>query len=407
MEQLQKLYSDILHHGRWSGNRTNMKTVKLFGYFMRFDMEEGFPLSTTRKLYVRSVIHELIWFLKGDTNIRYLIENNVHIWDEWALTEDQTRQVEIPYQARIEMYAQNREMSLDAAHDLHHNLSNTRGFKFSLAELDAAGVPTHSIEIIREKGELGPIYGEKWRRWNTGATDMRGEPVRIDQIQYVVDTLRKNPNSRRIMVTALDPKDLPDERYSPQENVLAGRQALAPCHTMFQLGTLPMSIQERFDWAAQKYEENKETMEGNDIWRAFYEAYIDPAGKDFDWNDALHEELDRLGVPKHYLSLMLYQRSADCYLGVPTNIASYALLLSMLAHVTNMVPYEFIHALGDTHLYENQIDNVKEVLNRTPKSLPKLWLNPEIKEINDFTADDIRIIDYNPHPALEKVEVAV
>ena len=263
-----QVYLDLLTHVMKSGaeksDRTGTGTRSVFGAQMRFDLNAGFPLVTTKKLHLRSIIHELLWFLKGETNIAYLKQNKVSIWDEWA----------------------------------------------------------------DENGELGPVYGKQWRSWQCpdGST--------IDQIQWLVDEIKRNPDSRRLIVNAWNVADL-------------SKMALMPCHAIFQ----------------------------------FYVA----DGK---------------------LSCQLYQRSADLFLGVPFNIASYALLTHMIAQVCGLGVGDFVHTLGDAHIYSNHFDQVNEQLSRTPRVLPSLYLNPEVKDLFAFTFDDIRIDHYDPLPAI-KAPVAV
>lgn len=263
-----KQYLDLLHlivtEGVQKGDRTGTGTLSVFGHQMRFNMQDGFPLLTTKKLHLKSIIYELLWFLKGDTNVKYLQEHGVRIWNEWA----------------------------------------------------------------DENGELGPVYGHQWRSW----PDYKGGT--IDQIQQVVDALRHNPNSRRMLVTAWNPAEVED-------------MALPPCHCLFQ----------------------------------FYVAN----GK---------------------LSLQLYQRSADTFLGVPFNIASYALLLQMMAQVAGLEVGDFIHTTGDTHLYLNHLEQAKLQLTRTPRTLPKMQINPDVKSIFDFKYEDFELTDYNPHPHIA-AEVSV
>lgn len=264
MHQYQALMTRILEEGTEKSDRTGTGTMSVFGHQMRFNLEEGFPCITTKKLHLRSIIHELLWFLKGDTNIQYLKDNNVRIWDEWA----------------------------------------------------------------DENGDLGPVYGKQWRSWET--TDGRI----IDQMANVIEQIKTNPDSRRLLVIAFNPGDVE-------------KMALPPCHAFFQ----------------------------------FYVAN----GK---------------------LSCQLYQRSADVFLGVPFNIASYALLTMMVAQVTGLKAHEFIHTLGDAHLYMNHLDQAKLQLTREPKPLPKMKMNPDIKNIFDFTYEDFELIDYDPHPHI-KAEVSV
>lgn len=264
MKQYLELLQHIMDHGTKKEDRTGTGTISTFGYQMRFNLEEGFPLVTTKKLHLKSIIHELLWFLKGDTNIKYLQEHGVRIWNEWA---------------------------------------------------DA-------------NGDLGPVYGHQWRSW-TGAN---GET--IDQISDVIRQIKTNPDSRRLIVNAWNVADLP-------------KMALAPCHCLFQ----------------------------------FY-------------------------VADGRLSCQLYQRSADVFLGVPFNIASYALLTLMIAQVCGLKPGEFVHSFGDVHIYNNLVDQVKLQLTREPRPLPVMKLNPEVMSIYDFTYEDFTLVGYDPHPAI-KGEVAV
>ena len=274
-------YLDLLRHIRENGtkkaDRTGTGTLSVFGYQMRFDLGEHFPLVTTKKLHLKSIIHELLWFIRGETNIDYLKRNGVTIWDEWA----------------------------------------------------------------DETGSLGPIYGAQWRSWPAP------EGQSIDQLAEVVEQIRIRPDSRRHVVSAWNPADLPDESIAPDENARAGRMALAPCHCLFQ----------------------------------FYAA----DGR---------------------LSCQLYQRSADCFLGVPFNLASYALLTLMVAQVTDLKPGEFIHTIGDAHLYLNHLDQVDKQLSRDPLPPPKMRLNPERKRLDDFVFEDFELIGYQSHPPI-KAPIAI
>ncbi|UPG93402.1 thymidylate synthase [Luteibacter aegosomatissinici] len=264
MQPYLELLRHVLEHGADKADRTGTGTRSVFGWQMRYDLAKGFPLVTTKKLHLRSIIHELIWFLQGDTNIAYLKENGVSIWDEWA---------------------------------------------------DA-------------NGDLGPVYGRQWRAWPTADGKV------VDQIAWVVEEIKRNPDSRRLIVSAWNVGELP-------------KMALMPCHTMFQ----------------------------------FYVAN----GK---------------------LSCQLYQRSGDIFLGIPFNIASYALLTHMIAQVTGLEVGDFVHTLGDAHLYSNHIEQAQKQLAREPRALPKLVLNPEVKNIFGFRFEDVSIVDYDPHPAI-KAPVAV
>ena len=273
-----KQYLDLIKHVRDNGigkeDRTGTGTKSVFGYQMRFDLSEGFPMLTTKKLHLKSIIHELLWFLKGETNIEYLKENNVKIWDAWA----------------------------------------------------------------DENGDLGPVYGHQWRDWNSEG---------IDQIAEVIETIKTNPDSRRMLVSAWNPSVLPDTSVSFSENVANGKAALPPCHAFFQ----------------------------------FY-------------------------VTDGKLSCQLYQRSADIFLGVPFNIASYALFNMMMAQVCGLEPGDFVHTFGDAHIYNNHIEQIDLQLSREPKTLPKMKINPDVKSIFDFTYDDFTLEGYEPHPHIKgKVSV--
>jgi thymidylate synthase len=273
-----KQYLDLVNHVLKSGNeksdRTGTGTKSVFGYQMRFDLSEGFPMVTTKKLHLKSIVYELLWFLKGDTNIKYLNENGVKIWDEWA----------------------------------------------------------------DSNGDLGPVYGFQWRNWNNNG---------IDQIVDVIEALKSNPNSRRILVTAWNPGVLPNTDKSFEENVANGKAALPPCHAFFQ----------------------------------FY-------------------------VHNNKLSCQLYQRSADIFLGVPFNIASYALLTEMIAHVCGYESGDFIHTFGDAHIYNNHIDQLNLQSSREIRKLPILKIKRKVTDIFDFKFEDFEILNYNPHPHI-KGKVAI
>ncbi|WP_412851762.1 thymidylate synthase [Ectothiorhodospira shaposhnikovii] len=272
MHSYLQLLQQLLEQGTEKSDRTGTGTRSLFGHQMRFDLARGFPLVTTKKLHLKSIIHELLWFLKGDTSTAYLQANGVRIWDEWATAD----------------------------------------------------------------GDLGPVYGRQWRSWPLPGGG------HVDQISQVVEQIRTRPDSRRLIVSAWNVADLPDEGVSPQDNARAGRMALAPCHCLFQ----------------------------------FY-------------------------VADGRLSCQLYQRSADIFLGVPFNIASYALLTLMVAQVTDLEPGEFIHTFGDVHLYLNHLDQAREQLAREPYPLPRMALNPAVKSLFDFRYEDFTLLDYQAHPHIK------
>lgn len=273
MQQYLDLLRHIKDNGSFKGDRTGTGTYSIFGYQMRFNLADGFPLLTTKKVFLKGIIHELLWFIKGETNIKYLTDNKVRIWDEWAT----------------------------------------------------------------EEGDLGPVYGAQWRAWQAAGRDET-----IDQLADVIAEIRKNPTSRRLIVSAWNPAVLPDPTIKPHENAAKGLQALPPCHTMFQ----------------------------------FY-------------------------VSDNKLSCQLYQRSADVPLGVPFNIASYALLTMMIAQVCDLELGDFIHTFGDAHIYSNQMEGVDEQLTRSPETLPTMRINPDVKEIDDFKFEDFTLEDYDPQPLIK------
>ncbi|GAB2197597.1 thymidylate synthase [Sessilibacter sp. MAH4] len=269
MKQYLDLMRLVRDQGTLKSDRTGTGTLSIFGHQMRFNLADGFPLVTTKKCHLRSIIHELLWFLKGETNTQYLRDNGVSIWDEWAT----------------------------------------------------------------DTGDLGPVYGYQWRSWPTPSG------TKIDQMSQLLSQLRTKPDSRRLIVSAWNPADLPDETVGPQENVANGKMALAPCHAFFQ----------------------------------FYVA----DGK---------------------LSCQLYQRSADIFLGVPFNIASYALLTLMIAQVVDLIPGDFVYTLGDAHLYSNHMEQVEKQLSREPRALPTMRLNPNVRDLFLFTFDDFELNNYDPYP---------
>ena len=274
MKQYLDLVKHVLKNGDYKGDRTGTGTKSVFGYQMRFDLNDGFPLVTTKKLHLKSIIHELLWFINGETNIKYLKDNGVKIWDAWA----------------------------------------------------------------DESGNLGPVYGSQWRNWNN---------EKIDQISQLIDLIKNNPESRRMLVSAWNPSVLPDTKKSFSENVMNGKAALPPCHAFFQ----------------------------------FY-------------------------VSNNKLSCQLYQRSADIFLGVPFNIASYALFTHMIAHVCNLDVGDFVHTFGDAHIYSNHTEQIELQLSRKPRQLPTLNIKRKVGSIFDFKFEDFEITNYDPHPHIKgKVSV--
>jgi thymidylate synthase len=319
MRQYLDLLQNILDNGCDKEDRTGTGTKSIFGAQMRFNLQEGFPLVTTKKIHFKSVVHELLWLISGDTNIKYLQDNKVKIWDAWA----------------------------------------------------------------DENGDLGPVYGAQWRRWDApkpvdlGYSTSEFRPMtwdKIDQIQNAIDLIKNDPKSRRIIVNAWNPADL-------------DKMSLTPCHAFFQFNCRPLSKEDRRNiWPFSRSScsaDSPEEEEAREI-----------------------QEYDEQGIPKYYLDCQLLQRSQDHFLGAPFNIASYALLTHMVAQVTNTVPGEFIHTSGDVHLYSNHYEQAELQLTRDPLPLPRVKLNPEITNIDDFKYEDIELIGYQSHPHI-KAPVAV
>lgn len=297
--QYLDLLKDILDNGVYKDDRTGTGTYSVFGRQIRFDLTQGFPLLTTKKVFLRGIIHELLWFLNGDQNIKYLVDNNVHIWDDW------------PYRFYKETEMKNGK-TIVTQEEFIRNIKDNNAF-------------------AKKWGNLGPVYGVQWRHWK------KSDGSEVDQITNLIDQIKSNPNSRRLIVSAWNAADI-------EEMAKAG---LPPCHTIFQ----------------------------------FY-------------------------VLNGKLSCQLYQRSADMFLGVPFNIASYALLTLMIAHVTNLQPGDFVHTFGDAHIYKNHMDQVHEQLTHKPRPFPTVKINPQVKDIFSFNFDDIELKNYDPYPPI-KAPVAV
>lgn len=292
MKQYLDFLRYILENGKRKGDRTNTGTISAFGYQMRFDLNAGFPLLTTKKVHLKSIIHELLWFISGDTNIRYLVQNGVRIWNEW------------PY----EIYRKSADFKGEDIKEFIQKIIEDETF-------------------AAKWGDLGPVYGKQWRAF-------RGEEKSVDQLQKIISEIKTNPDSRRLLVSSWNPAEI-------------DLMALPPCHTLYQ----------------------------------FY-------------------------VQDGKLSLLLYQRSADAFLGVPFNIASYALLTMMVAEVCGLEVGEFIHTFGDVHIYLNHLEQVNLQLRREPRTLPKMIIKRKVENIEDFRYEDFELLDYHPYPSI-KAEVAV
>ena len=293
MKQYFDLCKKILNEGHWKDDRTGTGTYSIFGYQMRFDLQKGFPLLTTKKVFLRGIIHELLWFIAGDTNIKYLVDNDVHIWDDWA----------------------------------YKNYTLSKDYKGETIEEFAAKIKEadKDSEFVKVYGELGPVYGRQWRNFNEEG---------VDQLENLINQIKTNPNSRRLIISAWNPCEV-------------DQMALPPCHSFMQ----------------------------------FY-------------------------VNEGKLSCQLYQRSADVFLGVPFNIASYSLFTMMIAQVCGLEAGEFIHTFGDAHIYSNHVDQINLQLSREPRELPTMKINPNVKSIYDFKIDDFTLEGYNPHARI-KGKVAV
>lgn len=368
MKQYLDLLSYIMTFGNTRGDRTGTGTRSVFGYQMRFDLAEGFPMVTTKKLHLRAIIHELLWFIAGDTNNESLRANKVSIWDEWALGEDITREVALQNHERLQLYLEQHPQV--NKHDFDRQL-NAMGEEAGHKFLDDAGIPRTRTEVVIRKGDLGPVYGRQWRSWR----GPKGEV--IDQLAQVIRDLKTNPWSRRHIVSAWNPVEMPDEKIPPIENVKQGKMALAACHCLFQFYVTPMTTQERLKLLQDKIASGDFVNTGP--------------------TETMEQHLDEQGIPDKKLSCQLYQRSCDTFLGVPFNIASYALLTHMVAQVCDMAVGEFVWTGGDVHIYKNHFEQVEEQLKREPLPLPRLKLNPAIKDIDDFRFEDIEVVGYQSH----------
>jgi thymidylate synthase len=352
----QALLQDILDNGVTKSDRTGTGTISIFGRQIRHKMSEGFPLLTTKKMPFKTIVTELLWFLKGDTNIKFLVDNNCHIWDGDA------------YKNYCTAYKDGHEFYEDEQ------------VKRSFTQEEFINKIKTDDEFAKKWGKLGPIYGAQWRSWNgIDSSEMRMTTYGIDQIQNLINDLKTNPDSRRLMVNAWNVGEL-------------DQMVLPPCHYGFQVYTRELSARER-------------TALGSNGSTRLYDSIKEENYKTIDADREMHKVCDEAGVPKRTISLMWNQRSIDSFLGLPFNIASYGLLLEIIAKEVNMVPDELIGNLGDTHLYSNHIEQAKEQIGREPYELPKLGMDYREGEYNknltNFVTDDFYLIDYQSHPTIK------
>lgn len=400
MKQYLDLLQKVLETGTERQDRTGTGTIGLFGAQMRFDLREGFPLVTTKRVYWHGVVSELLWFLRGATNAAELQKEGVHIWDAWAVMDPVYYETPLSGDDRLSLFFK-MYPEVDVAGKMEEFKRMSR--EELIATLDMAGVPITHRQALIDSGELGPIYGRQWRSW------MGVRKGAIDQIANVIEGLKSNPYSRRHIVSAWNPDDLPSESLSPQENVINGNMALAPCHCLFQFHVTPMTLLERIALFTERHGTNTHL----DGLYAEYEANLhtcETGVEAAERTDAVNAQVEAIlnvaGIPDKKLSCQLYQRSADLVLGVPFNIASYALLTHMVAQACDMGVGEFIWTGGDVHVYKNHLDQVKEQLQREPRALPTLKLNPFVRDVFEFKHVDIAVFGYDPHPAI-KASVAV
>ncbi|QVW55245.1 hypothetical protein pEaSNUABM29_00205 [Erwinia phage pEa_SNUABM_29] len=369
MYQYLDLLQNVLQQGHPKADRTGTGTLSLFGPQMRFNLQEGFPIVTTKRCHLRSIVHELIWFLKGYTNVAYLHEHNVTIWDEWAgeriVSEEEG---ELPVDYRLAIF---RDMNTTETGVSQFYLDWEAGLKEKtdaeiMAILDVHQVPRVGIITIKADGELGPIYGKQWRDW------VGPDGRHHDQIANVMEQLKNDPDNRRIIVSAWNVGEL-------------DKMALAPCHAFFQFYTREMDFEERESWFFDNLDQDK-----------FREFMSNLEKQNLDRNAFEGERFNYImaNTPERVLSCQLYQRSADMFLGVPFNIASYALLVHMFAQQANMAVGDFVWTGGDVHLYSNHVEQAKLQLTRTPHKLPTLRIKRKPDSIFDYEFDDFEVVGY-------------
>ena len=367
-----RIVNDILTNGRLKKNRTGVDTIGIFGAQAKYNVDlNAFPLLTTKKVHWPAIVHELLWFISGDTNIKYLVDNNVRIWNEWAY-----KKYSDWWENRAKFYTspENMEREIPAAQEN------------KLTQEEFVDKIKFDESFANRWGELGEgTYGGMWRSFPfytmdhefVGSSTVTGQGSeswvfgQVDQLQKVIDKLKTNPDDRRMIVSAWHP-------------YWVDHCALPPCHCLFHFHTEELTLEERIEILQKQV--GPVNLPKFEMW--------------------IIQKLNEENIPHRRLNCLLYQRSNDFFLGVPFNIASYSLLTAMIAHVTNMVPGTFTHSHGDAHIYVNHLDQIKLQMSREPKALPSLWLNPDVKSLFDFKFDDIKLLNYDPHPAI-KAEVAV
>lgn len=396
--QLKDLYKKVLSQPRFKTDRTGIGTKSIFGHMIRVNMQDGFPLTTLRKIHIKSMVHELFWFLGsydndykqfGKSNIRYLLDSGVNFWTDWCYKEYKS--------IKFKKYQEN---------DLIDS-KTVKNFRF-LSLKDFEKKIMKDDDFAKKWGNLGNIYPKQWTDWGgscemvektTQLKETKGDQVivekngwekvylkGINQIDNLINMIIDDPDSRRLIVNAWNVSDLDD-------------MLLPPCHLLFQFYTTPITMEDRIEYCEKTYDD----VDVN--------AYMTKNGIN-SWDEIKRDPrkqikiLDHFNVPERKIDLQLYQRSNDLYLGNPYNISMYSLLLYMVAQCVNMIPNDFIQTIGDAHLYSNSIEATEELLKREPRKLPKLWINPDVQNIYGFRYDDIKILDYDPHPNI-KVKVAV
>lgn len=428
--QYKALVNRILTEGRLKGDRTGTGTLSLFGAQMRFNLAEGFPLLTTKKVNLRSIIHELLWFLDGKTNAKDL---DCGIWDDWQVTaetivmkwlDDSDRETKLAIRDVLDMS------------DIYRVVKSERAVEAVLTELKeetgkewfAIKVSSQSTEcgikgywdtaldrciekglipvhVLGDLGELGPVYGKVWRSWLTQSGDT------IDQIQEIVDSLKHDPDSRRMLVSGWNPELLPDTKYSPDRNALEGKQALPPCHTMFQFYSDDCTLEERLKLALVSVSNDMERQEYLcDLYNRWMAGVTRGEGETdaiVGIHSSLESELHFIGVPKKRLSCQLYMRSNDVGLGWSFNVASYALLVMIIARQVGMAYGDFVWTGGDVHIYRNHLAGLEEQMTRQERQMPTMKINRPIgTAFDDYKPEDFILENYDPHPAI-KFPIAV